>query len=60
MVRVRETREQRYVKVASPGVTDPDVALSPTIITLAGHVALHPEVTLKIKTGYVLYVHYFL
>jgi hypothetical protein len=56
VVRARETRERKGVKVASPGVTDPDVALSPIITTLAGHVVLHPTVTHRPKMGYVLKV----
>jgi hypothetical protein len=59
VVRAREKTEQKHEKVASPGVTDPDVALSPTITTLAGHVVLHPTVTYRHKMGYVLFAHYF-
>jgi hypothetical protein len=53
VVRARVKRVQNHVKEASPGAIDPAVALSPTIITLAGHVALLPTVTLKAKMGYV-------
>jgi hypothetical protein len=49
-VRVREKMEQKHVKVASHGATDPGVALSPTITTIAGHVVLHPTVTHRPKT----------
>jgi hypothetical protein len=59
VARARVKRGQRYVKEASPGAIDPAAALNPTIITLAGHVALLPTVILKPKMAYVLYAHLF-
>jgi hypothetical protein len=53
VVRVRVMRGQSHVKEASPGAIDRAAALSPIIITIAGHVVL-PTVILKPRMGYVL------
>jgi hypothetical protein len=59
VVRARVKRGQKLVKEASPGAIDPAAALSPTIITLAGHVALLQTVILKPKIVYVWGAHLF-
>jgi hypothetical protein len=58
VARVRVKRGQKHVKEASPAAIDPAVALSPTIITLAGRVVL-PTVILKPKIWYVFCAHLF-
>jgi hypothetical protein len=59
VARGRVKRGLKHVKEASPGAIDPAAALSPTIITLAGHVVLLPTVILKLKMVYVLCAHLF-
>jgi hypothetical protein len=59
VARARVKRVHKHVKEASPGAIDPAAGLSPTIITLAGHVALLPTVILKLKMVYVFCSSYF-